>query len=187
MHSLLEGVVKSMFYRWFDQEYSKMDCSLGHQMHQIDKRILDIRPSKKVPTAPRSIYTWKQLRADEYLSFIIYYSLPVFIDIMHEANHFEHLVKLVVFTEIILSREIKISDLNYAEKLIFEFVKDFNIIYSDSSMLSGVHELLHLVDCKKYFGPLNLINLFPYEELNSICKGVMHGRDLIGEELIKMF
>jgi hypothetical protein len=105
---------------------------------------------------------------------------------MPDTTHFEHLVKLVVFLEIILSREIKKSDLNYAEKIIFEFVKDFNKIYSESSMLSGVHELLHLVDCTKYFGPLNLINLFPYEELNRPCIGVIHGRDLIGEELIKM-
>jgi len=187
MHSVLEGVVKSMFYRWFDQENSRMECSLRHHMQQIDKRILNIRPPKYVPTAPRSIYTWKTWRAHEYLSFIIYYSLPVFIDIMPDTTHFEHLVKLVVFLEIILSREIKKSDLNYAEKIIFEFVKDFNKIYSESSMLSGVHELLHLVDCTKYFGPLNLINLFPYEELNRKCIGVIHGRDLIGEELIKMF
>ena len=89
--------------------------------------------------------------------------------------------------EIILSREIKISDLDFAQKIINNFVEQFSSIYSDTSMLSGVHELLHLVECTKYFGPLNLINLFPYEELNRKCIGVIHGRDLMGEELIKMF
>ena len=34
---------------------------------------------------------------------------------------------------------------------------------------------------------MNLINLFQYEELNRKCIGVIHGRDLMGEELIKMF
>ncbi len=66
IHSLLEGVIKSMFYRWFDQENSRMECSLRHQMQQIDTRIINIKPPKYVPTAPRSIYTWKQWRAHEF-------------------------------------------------------------------------------------------------------------------------
>jgi hypothetical protein len=142
MHSLLEGVIKSMFYRWFDQVNSRMECSLRQQMQQIDKRIINIKPPKYVPTAPRSIYTWKQWRAHEYLSFILFYSLPVFIDMMYNTAHLEHLIKLVIFMEIILSREIKISDLDYAQKIIISFVQDFNSIYGDASMLSGVHEFL---------------------------------------------
>ena len=89
--------------------------------------------------------------------------------------------------EIILSREIRLSDLEYAQKIICKFVEEFSSIYSDASILSGVHELLHLVECSKYFGPLNLINLFPYEELNRKCIRVIHGRDLMGGELIQMF
>jgi hypothetical protein len=54
-------------------------------------------------------------------------------------------------------------------------------------MLSGVHELLHLVHCTKKFGPLNLVNCFQFEELNRKILGVIHGKDLIGEEFIKMF
>jgi hypothetical protein len=47
-------------------------------------------------------------------------------------------------------------------------------------MLSGTHELLHLVDCTTAFGPLNLINLFQFEELNRILVSFLHGFDLIG-------
>ena len=54
-------------------------------------------------------------------------------------------------------------------------------------MLSGVHELLHLVECTRNFGPLNNINCFPFKELNQKCIGSIHGRDLIGEEFIKLF
>ena len=88
MHSVLEGVVKGMFYRWFGVENHQMECSLKSFMHQIDGRIICIKPPKFVPTTPRSIYSWKQWRAHEYLSFILYYSLPVFIDIM-EASQLE--------------------------------------------------------------------------------------------------
>ena len=186
MHSLLEGVVKSMFSKWFGQENNQMSCSLRNYMQQIDQRVINIRPPKYIPTTPRSIYCWKTWRAHEYLSFILYYALPVFVDIM-EAEQFEHLIKLVKFLEIILSREILKENLIVAEEFIIAFVKDFSVIYSDTSMLSGVHELLHLVECTRNFGPLNNINCFPFEELNRKCLGSIHGRDLIGEEFIKLF
>ena len=54
-------------------------------------------------------------------------------------------------------------------------------------MLSGVHELLHLVDCTKEFGSLNTINCFTFEEMNRKVCGIIHGRDLIGEEFVKVF
>jgi hypothetical protein len=50
-------------------------------------------------------------------------------------------------------------------------------------MLSGVHELLHLVECTITFGPLNSFSLFPFEELNRKLLRFLHGYDLIGEEL----
>ncbi len=44
-------------------------------------------------------------------------------------------------------------------------------------MVSGTHELIHLIDCTLAFGPLNHINCFPYEEMNSkflsCIKGIM--------------
>lgn len=54
-------------------------------------------------------------------------------------------------------------------------------------MLSGMHELLHLVDCTLEFGPLNSTNCFQFEELNRKLMRFLHGNDLIGEELIKVF
>jgi hypothetical protein len=53
-------------------------------------------------------------------------------------------------------------------------------------MLSGMHELLHLVDCTLDFGPLNSISLFTFEELNRKGVRLIKGKDLIGEEFIKL-
>ncbi len=44
-------------------------------------------------------------------------------------------------------------------------------------MLSGVHELLHLTQCTLDFGPLKNRKLLRF----------IHGFDLVGEELIKIF
>jgi hypothetical protein len=74
-----------------------------------------------------------------------------------------------------------------AQQLIQSFVKELDHIYPKSILLSGFHELLHLVDCTKRFGPLNFINCFQFEELNRKLLGIINGKDLIGEELIKLF
>ncbi len=122
----------------------------------------------------------------EYLSFIVYSSLPVFRDIMR-PEYYTNLKKLVLFIEVILSPTIKRTDLRSAESIVFEFVEELQELYPPSIMLSGVHELLHLVDSTFWFGPLNTLNCFQYEELNRKLVGFIHGYDLIGEELIKIF
>ena len=54
-------------------------------------------------------------------------------------------------------------------------------------MLSGVHELLHLVRCTENFGPLNGCCCFEFEELNRLFLKLIKGNDLIGEEFIKLY
>ena len=54
-------------------------------------------------------------------------------------------------------------------------------------MLSGLHELLHLVECTFKFELLNRVNCFPFEELNRNFLAYVNGKALIGEEFIKIF
>lgn len=50
-----------------------------------------------------------------------------------------------------------------AEKLLNHFVEYFGIIYEPYFISYNVHGLLHLIDDYKYFGPLDNINCFPFE------------------------
>ena len=185
MHSVLEGVLKSLFSLWFEKD-NDLKYSLKSHINKIDARLVAIRPPKFVPTAPRSIKYLKTWRAHEYLSFLLYYSLPLFSDIM-EREQFDHLKKLCLFMQILLSKEIKKDDLGFAQTIIVDFVEKFKDFYGERNMMSGVHELLHLFDCTQDFGPLNLMNCFQFEELNRKVVGFIHGRDLMGEEFIKIF
>jgi len=186
MHSLLEGVIKNFFSFWFDSECSTGAYSMRKYMQEIDNRLLTITPPKFVPRTPRSIYSYNIWHAHEYLSFMIYYSLAVFRDIM-QPEYYNNLKKLVIFMEKILSATINIDDLKKAEAIVFDFVEEVQNIYPNSIMLSGLHEMLHLVDCTLKFGPLNSINCFQFEELNRKLIRFLHSYDLIGEELIKIF
>jgi hypothetical protein len=104
-----------------------------------------------------------------------------------EIEQLDHFKKLYLFMQILLSKEIKQDDLDFAQMIIIEFVEKYKDFYGERNMLSGVHELLHLVHCTTDFGPLNLMNCFQFEELNRKVVGLIHGRDLMGEEFIKIF
>ena len=54
-------------------------------------------------------------------------------------------------------------------------------------MVSGMHEILHLVECTHAFGPLNCTNSFQFEEINRKIIRFISGKDLMGDEFLKLF
>ena len=86
--------------------------------------------------------------------------------------------------ENLLKPKIKKNELKIIHKVLIKFVERFEQLYPERSMQSGVHELLHLVQCTKNFGPLNGCNCFEFEELNRLFLKLIKGNDLIGEEFI---
>ena len=197
MHSLLEGVIKGLFRLWFSPEYVYSEAdddgkkirnnfSLRNYIKQIDQRLLKIKPPSFVPSAPRSIELWSIWRAHEFLYFMIYYSLCIFYQIMDYA-YYQHLMLLVIAMENLLKPKIEVNELDSIQYILIKFVEQMELLYPKRAMLSGFHELLHLVQCTKDFGPLNGCNCFEFEELNRKMLTFIKGRDLIGEELIKLF
>jgi hypothetical protein len=169
MHSLCEGVIKNLFNYWFEAGDFLGEHSLRNFMQEIDRRLLGIQPPKFVPYTPRSIYAHNLWHAHEYLAFILYYALPVFKNIMKE-EHYSNLQKLVVFVETILSPVINIQYLKSLDIIINDFVKESSTLYTPKILLSGVHELLHLIDETIEYGPLNNINCFPFEVSHYLTK-----------------
>lgn len=186
MHSLLEGVIKNFFKYWFSPEYAGNQYSLRKYMQEIDNRLLNIKPPKYVPSVPRSIYTFNLWRAHEYLTFTIYYSIPVF-HLILPFEYYQNLKKLVLIMETLLQKNIIYDNLNKIKQIIYEFIDELNYLYPEQIFVSGLHELLHLTDCTIQFGPLNSTNCFQYENLNRHIIGLIKSFDLIGEEFITNF
>ena len=88
MHSLLEGVTKRLFRVWFSDS-GKLTRS---KIELVNTRLINLRPPSYVTSPPRSIYFWKIWRAHEFLSFLLYYSLPVMFGILSEKA-FSNLIK----------------------------------------------------------------------------------------------
>ena len=116
MHSILEGVAKRFFRYWFDET---CDQSIKSFSIEIDKRLLSIRP----PICPRSINTRANWRANEYLSFLMYYSLPVLFGIL-KPEYLLNLMKLVLSMECLLNKKIQCENLALVKTILIGFVKE---------------------------------------------------------------
>lgn len=77
-----------------------------------------------------------------------------------QPEFYQNMKKMVVFMEVLLSPSINKNKLLLIETVIVDFVKEVELLYFENAMLSGVHELLHLVDCTIDFVLLNHINCF---------------------------
>ena len=189
MHSILEGVLKRFFKFWFDEtvrETDQFNFSLKPHMNEIDKRLLNIKVPSFIPATPRSIRDYKMWRVKEFLIFLIYFMLPIFYDLM-DSIFLINITKLVVAIEYLLSREILKSDLIYVQNILNDFVLEVEQIYPPNIMLSGIHEILHIVECTIKLGPMNCVCCFQYEEVNRKIVNLIHSKDLIGTEFLQNF
>lgn len=100
---------------------------------------------------------------------------------------FSNLILLVVATERLLMREVIMSEIEDIKTILIDFLREAKSLYSEKIMLGCFHELLHLPECALYFGHLNSVNCFPFEENNRKIVSLIKGRDLVGDEFFKLF
>lgn len=182
MHSLFLGVIKSLFKLWMED----MKIFKSADLCNIDRVLITIKPPSSVPCPPMSIVKWNKWRSKDFLVFSIYYSLIIFKDFMPDI-YYENLKKLVIFLEHLFVKNIEKSKLLILNKNIEEFVEEAEKIYGEQVMNSGFHELLHISKCADSFGHPNSSNCFVFEELNRKLTNLIKGKNLIGEEFIKVF
>ena len=105
---------------------------------------------------------------------------------MH-IDYYKHLVLLVTSLEFFFNKTIAKNKLIKVQKNLELFVENSPKLYDDFILKSGFHELLHLSDQVKNFGPLNSGNFFQFEKINRKISRMIKRQNLIGEESIKLF
>jgi hypothetical protein len=185
MHSLIGGDVKYLMDCWFLKS-SKYDYSLKRYFDLINSRLLNIKPPQFIPCPPKNIKNLAEWHCKDFLAFILYYALIVFKDLMPE-RYFNHLKLLVISLENLLVKRILRKNLEYVHVLLTDFVKDMTPLYGVLSMKSGIHELLHIVECTLESGHMNSVNMFQFEEINRKVLSLIFGKDLLGIEFLKNF
>ena len=184
MHSIFLGIVKDLFYYWFEHPTASR-YSLKNHLVELNERIFRCRPPQYVTQAPRKLDDFNNWRAHEFMNFILYFAIPVFSKVMN-PEYFKHLLYLIIPIEKLLEKNIKKDKFKLIHDSLCVFVKKLEELYDVHILKSGAHELLHLTLCTEQLGPINQNNCFPFEELNRKVNRYRKSNDLIGDEFLKL-
>ncbi|XP_057318048.1 uncharacterized protein LOC130663030 isoform X1 [Microplitis mediator] len=181
MHSVLLGVVKQFLSLWMN---SGGKCSIKNKVNDIDAILLNIRPPQFFNRMPRTITEYARYKASEFYNFLLFYSVPVLIDILPKV-YFQHWLLLVISIFNLLKQPITIfPDLSITEILLKLFVRDIGTLYTDEAYSYNVHQLLHLVLCVMRWGPLDASSAFCFENYNNFLANCVHGTKQLGIEMV---
>lgn len=111
---------------------------------------------------PRPLDETPRWKATEFRSFLLYTG-PVVLKEHLSTEMYLNFVVLSVATSIMLSNTYHQIYLNYADSLMFWFVKNFAKIYGEQYISHNIHGLIHLKDDVLQFGPLDECSAFPFE------------------------
>ncbi|CAG2218049.1 unnamed protein product [Mytilus edulis] len=184
MHGVLLGVMKLMLKLWFSPQLKNKVFSIHNHIADVDKKLQSIRPTLNITRLPRSIENdLKYWKANEYRSFLLYYSLPVLHGTL-DNTRFNHFALLVNAIHILLKNGSTKNEIMRAESFLMEFNSYFEQLYDICYMTLNVHQLVHLADSVKCLGPLYTHSCFSFEDKNGYLLKMIRGTQNIDNQII---
>lgn len=159
---------------------------------RVDEIVLPIKPTNGVSRLPRSIKHVPGFKGSE-MKFLGLYALPVAFRDVLPPELYDHFLSLMEAVWLLSREEIGQADLNRADQLITDYVKDYSTRYGrpiddgteDGDTLPAatsinVHNLEHLVNNVVNFGPLDCSDCAPFEtNYGMIIKGLHSTRGVM--------
>ena len=184
MHGVLLGVQKLLLKLWFKDTYVKCAFSIRKWVERVDVRLQNISPTLDVKRLPRTISGHiKYWKASELKSFLLYYGLPTLYGLLPD-EYFEHYFCFVRATYLLLQGSIAETHLTMTEQLLDNFCGMFSRLYQLRFETLNLHQLLHLTDDVRDFGPLFTHSCFSFEDKNGFILKLIHGTQFIDKQII---
>lgn len=170
MHAILLGVTRNLISFWIDTSFNKKPFYITKSKRRLlNKRLLRIKTPTYLSRPPRSLDQLKNFKSSEFRSLLLYF-LPICLERLMPSKYIEHFRLLSSSIYILLKPIISIEELEETEKTLKRFVNNYQDYYGEVSMTMNVHQILHLVDCVRNFGPLWTFSMFPFESYNGLLK-----------------
>lgn len=198
MHLICLGVMRTLMTIWCS---GPLPLRLSPtQRSVISENLLSLRSDIPVEFArkPRETTYIKSWKATEWRMFLLYFGPIVLKDVINIQNY-NHFLSLHVATTILLNPKMcsEPTLLDYAKKLLLQFVNGMRELYGDMYISHNFHNLLHIADDVEFFAEkipnfsLNSIAAFPFENFMQTIKRKVRGHakplQQIGKRLFEEF
>ena len=152
-------------------------------MQDLNKRILTCVLTSDLSCAPCSFEHRWFFKASEWRAWLLHYS-PVVLKGIQTRKNYKHWLLLVYAMNILPSDQLTEPILSNVESLLINFVIQYENLYGPQNMSYNVHQLLHIVDSVRNWGPLWYNSAFPFESMNGKLLKLFHGTQFRGIQIL---
>ena len=186
MHCVDLGIMRQLSNLWFDSNHHGQDWYIGMKLDDIDILLLQFRVPSNLSRSPRSLKCRVHWKASEWRSFLLFFGPIILIDIL-PVEFYNHFVLLTKAIFLMLKETISQRDLFDASQYLKTFVADFENLYGAQHCTYNMHQLLHVTDCVRNFGPLWGYSAYSFENFNGILQHYFHGTQAVGLQVVNSY
>ena len=188
LHCALLGVARQLVGLWFESRNHEDPWYIGQPSKQslYDGCLHQIVVPKEIRRLPRSIGAREHWKANEYKTFVLYYSLIVLRGIL-PSQFLNHYFLFVWSVHKLLGTTISSDDLSKVEAALDVFIVKMEELYGIGNCTFNVHQLSHLVKSTKMCGPLWAVSTFTFESNNGTLKKMIQGTQYVSDQVCQTY
>ena len=187
MHSVLLGVTRQFTGLWLDASHHDKPWHLQKDQQQlVDDFILAQKSPTELARCPRSLIHRKFWKASEWRSFLLIYSPIVLKDVL-PVKYFNHWMLLVISLHLLCQDVVSPENMSTAEVSLHKFVILVENLYGIEHVSYNVHQMIHLANAVKQWGPLWSSSAFLFENNNGNLLKLFHGTKHVSQQVCKSY
>ncbi|XP_072751192.1 uncharacterized protein [Anoplolepis gracilipes] len=163
MHLVYLGIMKKLLILWVSKGKPSFKLS-GRAINNLSNRLILLSSYivHEFPRKCRAISDLNRWKANEFRLFLLYVGPVSLINILPKQLY-NHFLMFHVGITILCNDNHIFEHIDFAEEVLYNFVKYFEKSYGKEEVTYNLHSLIHLVTDVRNLGNLNTINCFPFE------------------------
>lgn len=155
--------MRKCMYGWCNGGFNFKTKLSGRQIEEMSAMLegCNITRPSEIHRTIRSLKNLKHWKGSEFRALLLYIGIIVLKDFLSKEAY-EHFLMLQIAITILSCRSY-LNHLEVADILIKRYIQTYITLYGRDSISSNVHNLCHVVDDVKRFGPLIDISSYPFE------------------------
>lgn len=186
LHCICYGVMRMLFDLWFNSSNHREHFYIGTRIPEIDRRLRQLKPPSEIHRVSITISDRRRWKANEFRSFLLFYSLLLLEGIL-AARYYAHLYLLVFATHCLTQDSVSLDSIAAAERALYQFVEDVPRLYSEEYCTFNVHQLLHVPNAVRDWGPFHLTSTFRFESNIGDLVSLVRGTKCVPAQICRTF
>lgn len=164
LHLIDLGITKRLLNGWKSGTLNNHNAKWsGKQLDDISKFLKTCKLPREFQRPVRGLEHLPRWKGTELRTFLLYLSVIVLKKFFSSEDVIDHFLNFYCAINICIRPNQNMQNLEVARNLITDFLKGVKVLYGEQLFCSNIHNLSHLVNDVKRFGPLGTFDAYPFE------------------------